>query len=203
MRRPKTIGRFEVVRELGRGAMGIVYEAHCPELSRSVALKVLQSFDATPEGLARFEREALAMAKVSHPNVVQIHDVGRAEVGPFLVTSLVEGQELSKVLAARPQGEAFMQAQAHLVDPQSLAFSADGRRLYSVAGEQRAMAPTRGELTVWDVAKLRPLAPPVLRRTSWFLSVDLSPDGRRLLTVSDDGVRSRLEVWNVDPLPPR
>ena len=86
---PPRVGRYEIIRELGRGGMAVVYEALDPDLGRKVALKVLK------EGsLARLRREAMAAAKLRHPNVVAVH-----EVGPdFIVMDLVEGRTLSEAL---------------------------------------------------------------------------------------------------------
>ena len=84
--------RYEIIGELGRGAMGVVFEARDPELERRVAVKVLQLED---EGrLARISREAQAVAALSHPNVVQVFDAGLEDGRAFIVMELVEGRTL-------------------------------------------------------------------------------------------------------------
>ena len=96
------IGRFELVREVGRGGFGVVFEARDLELGRTVALKVLCA-DASP--CADDERllgEAEAAARLSHPNVVTIHDVGRSEWGPYLVLELLRGETLERRLRLGP-----------------------------------------------------------------------------------------------------
>ena len=77
-----TIGRYEIQRELGRGMMGVVYEAHDPSLGRTIALKTIHlSFAVAPEAQKSFEdrflAEARAAARLSHPGIVVVHDVGQ------------------------------------------------------------------------------------------------------------------------------
>src|SRR5271156_3989661 len=77
--RGATIGRYTIIRRLGAGGMGIVYLAFDPELDRRVAVKLLQAAVAAgigSEGPARLVREAQVMAKLSHPNVITVFDVG-------------------------------------------------------------------------------------------------------------------------------
>jgi tetratricopeptide (TPR) repeat protein len=109
-----TIGHFRVVRELGAGGMGIVFEAYDPDLDRKVAIKVVRGRDATTEAGARLIREAQAMAKLAHPNVVAVHEVGTIEGEVFLVMELVPGETLATWLETpRPWREivgAFAQA---------------------------------------------------------------------------------------------
>ncbi len=95
-----SIGPFEVLRELGRGGMGVVYEARDPRTpGRRLALKlILGAADA--QALARFGREAELLARVSHPNVVRVVTLGRAPQGPYLVTELVEGEPLTAAARA-------------------------------------------------------------------------------------------------------
>jgi serine/threonine-protein kinase len=101
---PTTIGRFKVLGELGRGAMGVVYLAEDPVLKRGVAIKVVRGDAATQEdALARFQKEAEISAKLAHPGVVMVFDVGEAPgVGPFMAMELVEGEPLSEELARGP-----------------------------------------------------------------------------------------------------
>ena len=75
------IGRYELVEPLGSGGMGVVYRAPDPELGRWVAIKVLRADRRDARDLGRFLREAQAMARLSHPNVVPVHDVGAYEGG--------------------------------------------------------------------------------------------------------------------------
>jgi WD40 repeat protein/serine/threonine protein kinase len=100
---PRQLGRFQVIRELGRGGMGIVYLARDPELQRLVAIKtIMRAGMADPDQLARFEAEARLHAQQHHPNIVQVHETGRADGQPFLVMEYVDGASLSQHLEGRP-----------------------------------------------------------------------------------------------------
>ncbi|MGH7346654.1 MAG: protein kinase domain-containing protein, partial [Candidatus Rokuibacteriota bacterium] len=96
------IGKYRILERIGRGGMGSVYKAHDPILDRMVALKVVSAeTDHTDELRARFFREAQACAKLSHPNVVTIHDIGEADGNLFIVMELLEGDELRQLIARR------------------------------------------------------------------------------------------------------
>jgi tetratricopeptide (TPR) repeat protein len=99
------IGRFEVTGPLGRGGMGVVVAARDVELDRRVAIKVLHASACEPEDVAtaRLAREAQAMAKLSHPNVVTVYEVGRTGGRAYIAMELVEGQTLRDWLAAQPR----------------------------------------------------------------------------------------------------
>ena len=97
---PERIGKYDVVRPLGKGAMGVVYHAHDSLLDRDVALKVmLRQFAADPEQKHRFEREARAVAKLMHPNVVLVFDLGyHTDRSPYIAMELLKGQDLLQAL---------------------------------------------------------------------------------------------------------
>ncbi|MCA9706677.1 MAG: serine/threonine protein kinase [Myxococcales bacterium] len=98
---PTRVGRYVIERRVGAGAMGVVYLAHDPELDRRVAIKLIRTPDRaspTPEARERLEREARALARVRHPNVVAIHDVGRHDGRVFVVMEYVEGTTLEQRL---------------------------------------------------------------------------------------------------------
>ena len=94
-REPDRIGRYRIVGVLGEGGMGVVFHAHDDELARPVALKVLRErSDAGEVAHARLLREAQAMAQLSHPNVVQVHDVGQHEGKVYIAMELIRGETL-------------------------------------------------------------------------------------------------------------
>jgi formylglycine-generating enzyme required for sulfatase activity len=100
--RGTTLGRYVVLERLGSGAMGVVYAAYDPELDRKVALKLLRSRSAqNSPRQTRLQREAQAIAKLSHPNVVGIFDVGVYEGQVFLAMEHLQGGTLSEWLAAK------------------------------------------------------------------------------------------------------
>ncbi|MCE9584889.1 MAG: protein kinase [Planctomycetes bacterium] len=95
----KKFGRYEIVRELGRGGMGVVYEGFEPGLRRRVAIKTTLAGDgASQETVDRFLREARAVASLSHPNIVQVFDVGEADGAKYFAMEFVEGMSLDKVM---------------------------------------------------------------------------------------------------------
>lgn len=96
----KKLGEYEIVGELCRGAMGVIYTARQKRLNRIVALKVLLSGEhASEEQVLRFLREARAVARLSHPAIVPVYDVGYAEGYHFFSMELVKGKSLDKILA--------------------------------------------------------------------------------------------------------
>src|SRR5262245_32590736 len=98
------ISGYVILDELGRGGMGIVYRASQVRLNRLVALKMIRAgLHAEPEQLARFRAEAESVARVQHPNIVQIYEVGEHEGLPFLSLELVEGESLADRLAGTPE----------------------------------------------------------------------------------------------------
>ncbi len=94
----KLANRYELLGELGRGGMGVVYRARDPKLNRDVAVKLIASMDLTPELEERFQREAQVVAQMDHPAIVTIHDVGRDEGSLFFVMPLVGGTNLLRLI---------------------------------------------------------------------------------------------------------
>jgi Tol biopolymer transport system component len=103
------LGHYEIVAAIGAGGMGEVYRARDPRLDREVAIKVLSAQLALDSGaLARFEREAMSVAKLSHPNILSIFEFARDGSTAFVVTELVDGE----TLRARLDGGALTQRRA-------------------------------------------------------------------------------------------
>jgi len=102
--RGANLGRYVVLEWLGGGGMGVVYLAYDPELDRRVALKLLRAAGGgDPERRTRLLREAQAMARLAHPNVIAVHDVGTVEDEVFVAMEYVDGSTLSAWLREAPQ----------------------------------------------------------------------------------------------------
>ena len=102
---PRRLGDFEILRELGRGGMGVVYEARQASLNRKVALKVLSTAAGltTPKAVQRFQREAEAAAKLHHTNIVPVHAVGCERGVHFYAMQFIEAPTLAELIAALQQ----------------------------------------------------------------------------------------------------
>src|SRR5690348_11562537 len=107
LRMPDRIGRYQILRKLGEGGMGVVYAAQDEALGRQVAVKVIREDTADENTVRRFRREAKAAASVSHPNVCQLFEIGEEEGALFIAMELLEGESLYERLkkGALPVGE--------------------------------------------------------------------------------------------------
>ncbi len=96
----RTIGKYRIIRKVAAGAMAIVYEAEDPDLHRRVALKVLRRSELDPEGLTRFRQEGILAARLRHPGIVTVHEIGVAtdddESIPFISMDFIEGETLTQ-----------------------------------------------------------------------------------------------------------
>jgi len=95
---PDRIGRYQILEELGQGAMGTVYRGRDEMLDRDVAVKVMSKGLADAHALDRFRKEAKAAAKLQHPNIVVIYELGEHEGAPFMVLELLEGVDLQRAI---------------------------------------------------------------------------------------------------------
>ncbi|MCK4488210.1 MAG: serine/threonine protein kinase, partial [Desulfobacterales bacterium] len=92
-------GRYQIKEELGKGSMGVVYRAHDPQIDRLVALKVLRHDRVTSEAFVqRFLKEAKAIGRLSHPNIVTVYDVGRDHGTIYIAMEFLEGPPLNEVI---------------------------------------------------------------------------------------------------------
>ena len=151
------IGRYEVTGRLGSGGMGVVYRARDPELDRLLAIKVLRGERREFRDEARFLREAQAMARLSHPNVVPVHDVGQSEHGLFLAMELVEGTTLRRWLAEAPRSwreilEIYLQAGRGLAEAHAAGL------VHRDFKPENVLVDRRGRARVTDFGLARPEA---------------------------------------------
>jgi serine/threonine-protein kinase len=101
---PTKIGKYDVVGVIGRGGMGVVYEAIDPHLDRRVAIKMITgAFAENPDMLKRFSREAQSLGSLQHPNIVTVYDLGAHEGNPYLVMEYLEGESLEVAMYSRRQ----------------------------------------------------------------------------------------------------
>jgi TolB-like protein len=99
---PQQIGPYEITGKLGEGGMGVVYSANDTRLNRPVALKLILDSGSDEDSRKRFTREAQAAARVTHPNICRLYDIGEADGRPFLVMELLEGESMSSRLRRGP-----------------------------------------------------------------------------------------------------
>ncbi len=102
-------GRYRIVKELGKGSMGVVYQAHDPQIDRPVALKVLRPDRVTTDTFRhRFLKEARAVGRLSHPNIVVVYDIGEDHGTVYISMEFLEGKPLSELV----QQERFSESEA-------------------------------------------------------------------------------------------
>ena len=98
------LGRYEMVERIGRGGMGVVYRARDPVLDRDVAIKsILGDLTADEPTAAQFEREARAAARLQHPNIITIYELGESEGSPYIVMEFLGGTDLEGLMRDRPR----------------------------------------------------------------------------------------------------
>ncbi|MEM7235864.1 MAG: serine/threonine-protein kinase, partial [Planctomycetota bacterium] len=112
---PRDFGDYELVEELGRGGMGVVFRAKQKSLDRTVALKmILWGENASESDVARFRAEAESAARLDHPNIVKVFEVGEVEGQPFFTMQYIEGTTLADQLKA---GALSGQRAAQIIEP--------------------------------------------------------------------------------------
>ncbi|HEY3914311.1 MAG TPA: protein kinase, partial [Verrucomicrobiae bacterium] len=113
---PRAFGSYELIEEIARGGMGIVYKARQVALNRLVALKVIVSGEfSSPDFLRRFRTEAEAAARLDHPNIVPIYEIGEVDGQPFFSMKLVEARALTRAVAGDRQAAALVATLARAV----------------------------------------------------------------------------------------
>ncbi len=161
---PVRIGRFVVLDRLGAGAMGVVFSAFDPDLDRKVAIKLVQG-DASPAARERLTREAQAIARISHPNVVVVYDVGEYEQQVYVAMELVLGETLRAWLT-RPRSWHEVTAKFVLA-ARGLAAAHDGGVIHRDFKPDNVLLGGRGEVKVVDfgLAIAAPATDPALDST--------------------------------------
>ena len=176
---PAKIGRFTVIRELGRGATGVVYAAYDEQLERKVAVKLLHADGAEAEARARILREAQAMARLSHPNIVSVHEVGTHHQQVYIAMEFVHGMTLGTWLKHQPRSwrevvEVFRQAGS------GLAAAHEAGLVHRDFKPQNAMVGDDGRVRVLDFGLARADADPEV-----FADLERTRDSQARLTALD------------------
>ena len=95
-------GRYQIVAELGRGSMGVVYKAYDPQIDRTIALKVLREDRVTSDDFVRrFLKEAMAVGRLSHPGIVTVYDVGQDQGSIYIAMEFLQGVPLDELMATK------------------------------------------------------------------------------------------------------
>ncbi len=179
----RTVSHYRITGEIGAGGMGVVYRAHDEALDREIAVKVLPAqFAADPQRRARFEREARAAARLSHPGIVQVYDFGVAEGMAFAVSELVEGCNLREHLGGHglPWREAVAGAMQIAA---ALAAAHEKGIVHRDLKPENVMVDPSGRLKVLDFGLARIMEPGEVSATQATVSDSLTGAGTILGTV--------------------
>ena len=138
-----SLGKYEIRREIGRGAMGVVYEGYDPLIKRIVALKTIRADQLAGEDsanvIARFRREAQAAGRLNHPNIVSIYDFGEDAGVWYIAMEFVKGRELKECFEAERALHDRRHRADHVADPR-------GARLFAPAGRHPSRHQAREHL---------------------------------------------------------
>ncbi len=152
---PSELGRYRVDAVLGSGGMGIVYRAWDPQLARPVAIKVLRRTSADGEARARLVREAQALAKLSHPNVCHVYDVGSEGDEVWVAMQLVEGVTLREwVAAGAPSSAALLEVLIGAAE--GIAAAHDAGLVHRDVKPENVLVTPQGRPIVMDFGLARP-----------------------------------------------
>jgi eukaryotic-like serine/threonine-protein kinase len=193
---PEKFGRYEVVKELGRGAMGIVYLAEDTVLQRTVALKMIALTGSAHERdmhEARFRQEARAAGGISHPSIITIYDVGREGDVAFIAMELVEGQELRELIRDGALDAARSVELAALV-ADALAFAHERGIVHRDIKPGNIMVLKDGRVKIMDFGIARLREPTVKTQTGVLLG---SPQYMSPEQISGQSLDGRADIFSL------
>lgn len=192
----QAIGDFRLVRELGRGGMGVVYEGWQRSLGRRVAVKILApGLAANPAAVARFRREAAAAARMRHPHIVEVHDFGTDAGQHFFAMQFVDGMPLHDCMERFRAPDAAVALVAQVTD--ALAHAHEHGLIHRDVKPANVLVRADGEALLADFGIARDEALPSLTQDGGFLgTLDYaSPE-----QVRGERVDARTDVWSVGVL---
>ena len=147
------LGHYEIVAELGRGGMGVVYKGYEPALNRFVAIKELSpSLAHDPQLVERFLREARSMAALNDPHIIQIYFIGQENDQPFFVMEFVEGESLSGLLKREGRLQPEVALKILHQTAQGLATAHDRGVIHRDIKPGNLMLGSRGQVKIADFA---------------------------------------------------
>jgi tetratricopeptide (TPR) repeat protein len=187
----RVLGDFRLVREVGRGAMGVVYEAWQRSLDRRVAVKVLaQGLLASPASAARFRREAGAAARLRHPNIVEVYGFGDADGEHFYAMQFVDGASLHECMAAWRTPERAVRLAAAVAE--ALAHAHAQGLVHRDVKPANVLVGNDGAVLLTDFGVARDEALPTLTRDGGFVgTLDYAAPEQ----VRGERVDARADVW--------
>ncbi|MCA9720206.1 MAG: serine/threonine protein kinase, partial [Myxococcales bacterium] len=151
---PTTIGRYRVLRRIGAGGMGVVYAAYDNELDRKIAVKLVARGAGKDGGGLRLVREAQAMARVSHPNVINVYDAGTFGRFVFVAMEYVDGHTLAERMAKRPGWREVLEV--FRAAGRGLAGAHEAGLIHRDFKPENVMITRRGRVVVLDFGLARP-----------------------------------------------
>ena len=155
---PKSLGKYLIVGPIGKGGMGEVFKAFQPDLNRHVAIKTLLAGEqASEDFLQRFQREARLAAKLVHPNIVQIHDLGTEGKLHYIVMEYVEGRSLKQVMAEKKLDPESALRIAHFI-ARALKFAHERRIIHRDVKPANILIDKQGRVRILDFGLAKSLA---------------------------------------------
>jgi predicted Ser/Thr protein kinase len=188
---PMPFGDYTLLSELGRGAVGVVYEAMDRRLGRTVALKILKSgFDTQPSTIRRFQREAKACAQVRHDHIVEIYEAGEVDGRHFYAMAILEGKTLGE--AELPEPRALAESAAGLAD--ALHALHERGIVHRDVKPRNIVVQPSGRMVLADFGIARTISSEALTQTGEMLGTPLYMSPEQLLGMNAD-IDGRTDVY--------
>ncbi len=195
--REVTIGRFEVVAQAGAGGMGVVFVANDPELGRRVAIKLVSSGTSGGRAQARLLGEAQTLARLSHPNIVAVHEVGAFEDRIFVAMEHIDGETLERWLDRSPRPSRAEILRAFVQAGQGLAAAHRAGVVHGDFKPSNAMIDRAGRVRVLDFGL-------AIAERSYDSIGDVSANpGRTVASRGGTPLYMSLEQWQSQPATPK